>query len=73
MVKEFHQQDLKGAPVASPWNKNLFKVQHDSALLEREQAKLFHTMGVQGLFLCKHGHLDIAPVIAYMGTKNRSY
>ena len=58
MVKEFPQEHLKGASVASPWNENLFKV----------QAELFHTMSVQGLFLCMHGHLDIAPAIAYLTT-----
>ena len=68
MVKEFPQENLKGASVASPWNGNLFKVQHDSVPLENEQAELFHTMTMQGLFLCKHGHLDIAPAIAYLTT-----
>ena len=61
MVKEFPQENLKGASVASPWNENLFKVQHDSAHLEKEQAELFHTVTVQGLFFCKCGHPDIAP------------
>ena len=32
MDKEFPQENLKGAAVASLWNENLFKVQHDSAL-----------------------------------------
>ena len=36
MVKEFPQESLKGAPVASLWNENLVKVQHDSAPLEEE-------------------------------------
>ena len=31
MVKEFPQENLKGASVASPWNENLLKVHHDSA------------------------------------------
>ena len=69
MVKEFHQGNLKGASVASPWNENLFKVQHDSAPLEKEQAELFHTVTVQGLFLCKCGHPDIAPAIACLTTQ----
>ena len=51
--------------MASPWNENLFKVQHDSIPLEKEQAKLFHTVTAQGLFLCKQGHPDIAQAIAY--------
>ena len=42
MVKEFPQEYLKGASVASPWNESLFKVQHDSVPLEKEQAQLFH-------------------------------
>ena len=50
--------------MASPWNENLFKVQHDSVPFEKEQAKLFHTVTAQGLFLCKHGHPDIAPALA---------
>ena len=68
MVKESPQENLKGASVASPWNENLFKVQHDSVPLEKEQAEIFHTMTPQGLFPCKHGHLDIAPAIAYLTT-----
>ena len=46
MVKEFPQDNLKGASVASLWNENLFKVQHD----QKEQAKLFHTVTAYGLF-----------------------
>ena len=68
MVKEFPQENLKGASVATLWNENLFKVQHDSIPLEKEQAELFHTVTMQGLFLYKHGHPDIAPVIAYLTT-----
>ena len=68
MVKEFPQENLKEASVASLWNENLFKVQHNSAPFEKEQANLFHTVTEQGLFLCKHGHLDIAPAIAYLAT-----
>ena len=68
MVRDFPQENLKGAPVASPWNENLFKVQHVSVSLEKEQAELFHTMTMQGLFLCKCGHPNIAPAIAYLTT-----
>ena len=69
MVKEFPQENFKGASVASPWNENFFKVQHDSAPLEKEKAELFHTVTTQGLFYCKHGDLDIAPAIAYLTTQ----
>ena len=53
IVKEFSHENLKGASVASPWNENLFKVQHDSAPLEKEQGELFHTVTAQGLFYWK--------------------
>ena len=69
MVKEFPQEHLKQPSVASQLNENLFKMQHDSAPLEKEQAKLFHTVTMQRLFLCKHGHPDIAPAIAYLTTQ----
>ena len=36
MVNEFPQENHKGASVASLWNENLFKVQHDSVPLEME-------------------------------------
>ena len=49
--------------------KTSFKVQHDSAPLENEQAGLLHTVTVQELFLWKHGCLDIAPAIAYLTTQ----
>ena len=55
--------------MASLWNENLFKVQHDSAPLEEKQVKLFHTVTMQGLFLRMHGHPDIAPAIAYVTTQ----
>ena len=55
MVKEIPLENLKGASVASPWNENLFKVQHQSIPLEKEQAESFHTVTMQGLFLCKCG------------------
>ena len=44
MVKEFPQENLMGASVASPWNEKLFKVEHDSAPLEQAQTELFHTV-----------------------------
>ena len=65
MVKEFHQENLNGASVASPWNENHFRVQHNSVPLEKKQGELFHTVTAQGLFLCKCGHPDIAPAITY--------
>ena len=55
--------------VASLRNGNLLKVQHDSAPMEKEQAMLFHPVTIQALFLCKYGHPDIAPAMAYLTTQ----
>ena len=71
VANEFPQENLKGASVASPWNENLFKVQHNSIPLEKEQAELFHMVTAQGLFLCKCGHPNIAPAIAYLRVQNQ--
>ena len=68
MVKEFLQENHKGASVASPRNENLFKVQHDCASLEKEHSRLFHSVTMQGLFLYKHGNPDVAPATAYLTT-----
>ena len=68
MVKEFPQETLKEAPVASPCNENLFKVQHDRVPFEKEQVELIHTVTAQRLFLYKHSHPNIAPAIAYLTT-----
>ena len=67
-VCTFRAQNTVRASVASPWNENLFKVQHDSIPLEKEQAELFHTETMQGLFLWKHGCPDITPSIACLTT-----
>ena len=72
MVKEFPQENLKRAPVASQRHENLFKVQHNSGPLEKEQAKLFRTVTTQGLFLWKHGHTSNS-LPNYMGTKTKSH
>ena len=72
MVKEFPKENLKGASVASLWNEYLFKVQHDRVPSEKEQAELFHTMTMQGLFLSKHGHLDIAHAITLVQKPNHT-
>ena len=54
--------------MASLWNENLFKVQQDSIPLKKEWAELFHTMTMQGLFLCKCGHPNIVSAMAYLTT-----
>ena len=73
MVKEFPQENIKGASVASLWNEKLFKVQHNSASLEKEQAELFHTMTMQGLFVSLQAWLSryctSNSLPNYMGTK----
>ena len=65
IIKEFppqisreHQWPHHGMKTSSRYNTTV-------VFLEKEQAKPFHTVTMQGLFLCKCGNLDIAPAIAY--------
>ena len=67
MVKEFPQENLKGASVVSRWNENVSRY-NDNIPFEKEQAELFHMVAMQGLFLCKCGPPNIAPAIAYLTT-----
>ena len=68
MVNNFPQEHLKGVQVASPWSKNLFKVNDTSLRLTTEEVEQFHTSTAQGLFACKRGWPNIAPAIAYLTT-----
>ena len=72
MLRKWSKSSIKKISRERQWPphgmKTSFKVQQDSAPLEKEQAELFHTMTMQGLFLCKCGHLDIAPAIVYLTT-----
>ena len=58
--------------MASLWNENLFKVQHDSIPMEKEEAELFCTMTAQGLFLCKCCCCTSNSLPNNMGTKTKS-
>jgi hypothetical protein len=67
---------LEGFPKAqveksskSPWSDNLFKVDAKSVALNDSEQELFHTVVVQGLFLCKRACPDIAPAIAFLTTR----
>ena len=52
MVKELTQKNLKEASVASPWNEKFFKVQLNSAPLEKDQSKLFHKLTIYDNTCC---------------------
>jgi hypothetical protein len=67
MIDKFPEK-LSGKP-KGPWNKNLFKVDPTSKKLRAEQAKIFHTFVMKGMFLCKRGHQDIQSAIAFMATR----
>ncbi len=51
MIEEF--PDKLSGKTRTPWNENLFKVDPNSKRLETEQAKVFHTFVMKGIFLCK--------------------
>jgi hypothetical protein len=40
-----------------------------SKKLRAKQAKVFHTFVMKGMFLCKGGHQDIQPAVAFMATR----
>jgi hypothetical protein len=67
MIEEF--PDKLSGKTKTPWNENLFKVDPNSKHLETEQAKVLHTFVMKGMFLCKRGHQDIQPAIAFMATR----
>jgi hypothetical protein len=67
MIEEF--PDKLSGKTKTPWNENLFKVDPNSKRLETEQAKVFHTFVMKGMFLCKRGRQDIQPAIAFMATR----
>ena len=60
--------------MASPWNKNLFKVQHDIVPLEKEQAELFLTMTTRTspLQVSSSRYCTSTSIPNYMGTKTKS-
>jgi hypothetical protein len=49
MIEEF--PDKLSGKTKTPWNGNLFKVDPNSKRLETEQAKVFHTFVMKGMFL----------------------
>jgi hypothetical protein len=51
------------------WNDNLFKVDEKSIELLYSEMELFHTVVLQGLFLCKHARPDISLAIATLTTR----
>jgi hypothetical protein len=67
MIEEL--PDKLSGKTKMPWNENLFKVDPTSKHVKNEQAKVFHTFVLKGMFLCKCGHQDIQPAITFMATR----
>jgi hypothetical protein len=67
MIEEF--PDKLSGKTKTPWNENLFKVDPNSKCLQTEQAKMFHTYVMKGMFICKCGHQDIQPAVTFMVTR----
>jgi hypothetical protein len=70
MIKDF-PENLDGSG-KFPWTEKLFKVDEESKKLKPDQAKIFHTFVMKGMFLCKRGRQDIQPGIAYLSTRTLS-
>jgi hypothetical protein len=67
MIEE--SPDKLSGKTKMPWNENLFRGDHNWKHLKTEQAKVFHTFVMKGMFLCKCGCQDIQPAIAFYGDK----
>jgi hypothetical protein len=70
MIKDFPEK-LTGTG-KFPWTEKLFKVDEESKKLNPDQAKIFHTFVMKGMFLCKRGRQDIQPGIAFLSTRTLS-
>jgi hypothetical protein len=68
MLVGFPQSQLEKSS-KSPWNENLFRVDVKSIALNNSEQEVFHTVGAQGLFLCKRARPDIVPAIAFPTTR----
>ena len=69
MITEFPEQKMAGGKVANPASENLFKVDAQSPELNQEEAELFHSTMLKGLFLTKRGRPDVLQPIAYLCTR----
>ena len=66
-VKEF-PEEVSGRE-NTPWNDHLFKVNKNDIEMDEEHQKLFHSLVMRCMFLCKRGRLDIAPGISFLTTR----
>ena len=71
MVTEFPQDKLKGHRVSNPASENLFKVDKRSPKLDQDEAEMFHSFVLKGLFAAKRGRPDILQPIAYLCTRTK--
>ncbi|KAL7570585.1 hypothetical protein ACA910_017636 [Epithemia clementina (nom. ined.)] len=67
MVDDF-PEELEGL-AGTPWNKNLFKMNEKSEVLEKTKAEQFHTFIAKGLFVTKRARPYILPAIAHLCTR----
>jgi hypothetical protein len=67
MIEDFPEK-LSGNTKA-PWSEKLFQVNTMAKKLGSERAKVFHTFVMKGMFLCKRGHQDIQPAVAFLATR----
>ena len=71
MITEFPEERMKGAKVGNPALETLFMVDPQSPKLDQEDAELFHSTTLKGLFLAKRGRPDVLQPIAYLCTRTK--
>jgi hypothetical protein len=67
MIKDF-PENLNGK-TKCPWSKTMFKVDEESPRLPEDKMKIFHTVVMKGMFLCKRARQDVLPGIVYLATR----
>ena len=72
MITKLPEEKIKGARVANPALENLFKVDAQSPKLDQEEAELFHSTMLKGLFLAKRGRPNVLQPITYLCTRTKT-
>ena len=71
MISEFDQNELQGARVSTPAGEHLFKIDPRSPKLSKEQAEIFHSFVLKGLFLAKRARPDILLPITFLCSRTK--
>ena len=69
MINNFPNPELLKKKAATPAGDHLFEVNPEALKLLEDEARIFHTIVAQGLFICKRARPDIMTAIAFLCTR----